>query len=154
METWLGEDGRTLMRAGRGRVTAVVPQGSERESVPPTVDVVQVNVEIQVAARPGQARAIRVLVHGLVESGSDLHRVAQDSFAAGADVDWTIRWVRHSWVPEDVPVQSLRLSTDTAAYLEELVPVAWDDVDAGRSPLEADQALEAELQALIDSERP
>lgn len=153
METWLGEDGRTLMRAGRGRVTAVVPQSTGSDSTgstPAVVEVFQVNVEIEVAVRPGQARAIRVLVHGLVESGSALHRVAQDTHAAGSDVDWTIRWVRHSWVPEDIPIQSLRLSTDTTAYLDDLVPVDLDKNDDSEAAL----ALEAELQALIDAERP
>ena len=140
METWLGDDGRTLVRAGRGRVTAVVPQDAEAA-------VVQVSVEIEVAARPGQARAVRLIVRGLTQAGSPAHETAQNSLDAGGDVDWTIRWVPHSWVPADIPIASLRLATDTTAYLTELSPIEWDEVDTTDH---SDRALEAELRALIE----
>ena len=149
METWLDDHGRTLVRAGRGRVTAVVPLNAEGT-------VVQVSVEIEVAARPGQAKAVRVLVRGLAEIDSPIHQTAAQSLEIGGDVDWIVRWVRHSWVPEDVPIESLRLATDTTAYISELALVDADRVDADRVAKSRGEliGIDAELSALIDSERP
>ena len=47
-------------------------------------------------------------------------------------VEWTVRWVRHDWVPDNLPITSLDLATDTVAALTGLVlqPRPQDAVDA------------------------
>ena len=121
MQSWLSDDGRVLTRTGRGRVAAV----ASGEDDSPTA---MIQVEIEVAARPGQARAIRLFVSGLTEAGSPIHLSALRAFEDSSAVDWTLRWTPHSWVPAEVPITSLTLATDTTAFLDELQVV--EGVDA------------------------
>lgn len=123
MQSWISDDGRILSRSGRGRVAAVVTPGDDDR-------VAMIKVEIEVAARPGQARAIRLFVAGLTEAGSPAHQEALRAHEESAAVDWTIRWTPHSWVPAQVPITSLTLDTDTTAFLEEIQVVeVLDPID-------------------------
>lgn len=134
MQSWISDDGRVLTRTGRGRVAAVA--AGENDS-----RVSMIKVEIEVAPRPGQARAIRLFVSGMTEVGSAAHDTALRAFEESASVDWTIRWTPHSWVPVDVPITSLNVATDTTAFIEELQVVA---------PAEAPDAIDEEISALLN----
>ena len=136
MQAWTSLDGEgqeILVRAGTGRVTAVVPVGE------PDQPVRVYRVEIAVAAAPGRSRAVRVSAHALVASDDPLTLIAQDACDTGASISWEIDWRRHSWVPGHLPVASLNLASDTRATLRALERVT----DDARSPLSDSVVLES-----------
>ena len=46
-------------------------------------------------------------------------------------VVWAIQWHRHDWIPDDLPIGSLDLLTDTRAFVTELRPVGSGLAQAG-----------------------
>ncbi len=121
MQSWVTVDseGReVLVRTGTGTVTAVVGLGSGQE--PPVVH----RVEIDCEAPRGRARAIRYSTHGLVDSTDPLALLAIAAADSGEPMRWTLEWHRHPWIPADLPISSLTLTSDARAVLRELAPAA------------------------------
>lgn len=116
MQAWLSLDGagrEVLTRSGAGRITAVVAVGDAREATL----VYRVEIECETRPRP---RAVRVSAHGLLAADDPLMAVALDAEQQGVDVDWTIEWARHPWVPDHLPISSLDLATDARATVTAL----------------------------------
>lgn len=142
MQTWVESDGQGrqfLVRCGTGVVTAVVPAGSD-----PGRAANLCRIEIHCDAPHGRPGAIRYSVHPLVEAGQPLHQAAVEAFEQGWPVGWTVQWHRHDWIPGDLPIASLDLTTDARSLLAGLdravvpeqhpealvpgfVPVPWQD---------------------------
>ena len=122
MHSWLEVDDsghEFLVRTGTGIVTAVVPLGDASASL--------VRVEIQCDAPPGGARAIKYSVHPLIATGDPLLPAALRALDVTSVVDWTVEWHRHDWIPGDLPIAALNLTTDARARLAGLDPVALPD---------------------------
>jgi hypothetical protein len=122
MHSWLevDDEGREfLVRRGTGIVTAVLPLGRASVSL--------VRVEIQCDAPVGSPRAVKYSVHPLLVAADPLLAVAIRALDTTSVVDWTVEWHRHDWIPGDLPVSSLNLTTDARARLAGLDPVALPD---------------------------
>jgi hypothetical protein len=142
MQSWieLDEDrGQVLVRQGVGTVTAVV---NLSDSADPAMGLVR--VEMDCPPPPGRPRAIRFRVRPVAAADSPLAAAALQAVEAEAMVEWTVRWVRHDWVPTHLPITSLDLATDTVAALTGLVlqPRPQDAVDAEWVALLADGSAE------------
>lgn len=116
MQAWLAHDerGRSyLVRAGSGVVTAVVPVGE------PTAEGTHTwyRVELSVDRPPGRPRSIRLTTHGQVLAGDPLLEQAAMAELDAGHVVWQIEWHRHDWIPGDLDITSLDLSTDTVPRL-------------------------------------
>lgn len=115
MQGWIERSdthGDVLVRRGRGLVTAVVDiAGPDGEPCP------FVRVEIDCERPPGGPRAVRYRVHPLLPGDDPLAGQARRAQAEGIPVEWTVRWVRHDWIPIDLPVTSLDLMSDATAFL-------------------------------------
>lgn len=141
MQTWVETDGQGrqfLVRTGTGVVTAVVPVGSD-----PDLDATFCRVEIYCDAPHGRPGAIKYSAHPLVQSGQPLHRAALEALEQVWPVSWSVQWHRHDWIPSDLPIASLNLTTDARSLLTGLdrvvvpepvevgvpdfVPVQWRD---------------------------
>lgn len=130
MQSWIEVDedrGQVLVRQGVGAVTAVVDLA---DSSDPNMGLVR--VEMDCPPPPGRPRAIRFRVRPVAAADSPLVAAARQAVEAEAMVEWTVRWVRHDWVPDNLPITSLDLATDTVAALTGLVlqPRPQDAVDA------------------------
>jgi alkanesulfonate monooxygenase SsuD/methylene tetrahydromethanopterin reductase-like flavin-dependent oxidoreductase (luciferase family) len=124
MHSWLEVDdaGRqVLARRGTGIVTAIVPLGDASTAA------TLVRVEIQCDAPVGSPRAIKYSVHPLLASDDDLLAVAHRALDSASVVEWTVEWHRHDWIPSDLPVSSLNLTSDARARLAGLEPVEVPD---------------------------
>lgn len=122
MQGWIEQDGRhghVLVRRGRGLVTAVVQLTADGDD-----DEGFVRVEIDCERPAGRPRAVRYRVHPVLPGGDPLVVDARRAQAEGLPVEWTVRWVRHDWIPADLPVTSLDLAADATAVLAGLVLVA------------------------------
>lgn len=118
MQTWVDVDDRGrqyLVRTGTGVVTAVVPLGSD-----PDLDGVFLRVEIYCDAPHGRPGAIRYSAHPLVETGNALHRAAVEALDQVWPVAWTVQWHRHDWIPAELPIGTLNLSSDARSILTAL----------------------------------
>ncbi len=130
MQTWIVVDDagtESLLRAGAGRVTAVVPVGDPHDAT------LVYRIEIDCDRPAGRPRAVRYRVHGLVQADDPLVVHALDASAAGAHVRWTIAWRRLPWVPDHLPMGSLDLATDARAEVQALV--VEPEVDPAVEPL-------------------
>ena len=131
MQTWVEVDdcGRQyLVRTGTGVVTAVAPVGI----VSPDDQHTLYRVEIYCDAPHGRPGAIRYSAHPLVQAGDPLHRVALDALQEVWPVMWTVQWHRHDWIPDDVPIAALNLTTDSRSLLAGLDRVVLPEtVDYG-----------------------
>jgi len=119
MQAWVSLDdaGReVLTRSGVGRVTAVAAVGDIHEPA----QVYRIEIECEPRVRP---RAVRIRAHGLLPVDDPLLATALDAEQHGWTVDWTIAWVRHPWVPGNLPISSLDLATDARATVLDLVRV-------------------------------
>ncbi len=138
MQSWVEVDadrGQVLVRRGVGTVTAVVDLS---ESTDPNVGLIR--VEMDCPAPTGRPRAIRFRIHPVAPADSPVVAAARQAVEAEATVEWTVRWVRHDWVPANLPITSLDLATDTVAALTGLVlqPRSQDAVDAEWAALLSD----------------
>lgn len=122
MQSWLQRDpnGREyLVRSGTGVVTAVAPVGEVDEHGAHAL----YRVEIYCDAPHGRPGAIRYSAHPLVSSANPLLAVARQALEEVWAIEWTVEWHRHDWIPADLPIMSLNLSTDARAILAALEPV-------------------------------
>ena len=131
MQTWVEVDDRGrqyLVRTGTGVVTAVAPVGI----VSPDDELTLYRVEIYCDAPHGRPGAIRYSAHPLVQAGDPLHRSAVDALREVWPVMWTVQWHRHDWIPDDVPIAALNLTTDSRSVLSGLDRVLLpESVDFG-----------------------
>jgi hypothetical protein len=142
MQTWVevDEQGRQyLVRTGTGVVTAVVPVGIIGADDEHTL----YRVEVYCDAPHGRPGAIRYTTHPLVEAGDPLRKVAAEALEQVWAVAWTVQWHRHDWIPDDLPIAALNLTTDSRSVLAGLdrvtlpetvdfgtpdfMPLAWHD---------------------------
>ncbi len=128
MQGWVEEDaqGRSiLMRSGTGRVSGLLAVGSPDEDGELPFHTVVIDVD-QIAGRP---RSVRLSIRARVRDNDPLHREAQAGLADELRRAWSVAWHRHSWVPDQVPITSLDLQSDTQAWLLslELVSVLTDE---------------------------
>lgn len=124
-------DGRSILRrSGTGRVSAVLPVGSEDENGDLPFHTVVIDVD-PVAGRP---RSIRLSARARVGDGDALHREARVSLADQNRRTWSIAWHRHSWVPAEVPITALDLPSDTQAWLVSLERVSSIVGDSAHAP--------------------
>lgn len=130
MQSWVETDDRGrqfLVRSGTGVVTAVVPLGFD-----PEAGSTFFRVEIYCDAPHGRPGAIRYSAHPVVESGHPLHRAAVEALDEVWPVAWTVAWHRHDWIPAELPIGSLNLSSDARSVLVVLDRVVVPEpVDAG-----------------------
>jgi hypothetical protein len=116
MHGWLEVDDRgrqLLVRTGTGVVTAVSPIGIPDAHEDHSTCV----VEIYCDAPHGRPGSIRYSIHALVPTGHPLYREALEVLEQVWPVAWTVRWLRHEWIPDDLPIASLDLATDARAIL-------------------------------------
>jgi hypothetical protein len=116
MQTWVECDGRGrqfIVRTGTGVVTAVVPVGIVSHDAVHTL----YRVEIYCDAPHGRPGAIRYSAHPLVSAGDPLHSVSLEALEQVWAVMWTVQWHRHDWIPDDVPIGALNLTTDSRSVL-------------------------------------
>jgi RecA-family ATPase len=122
MQGWLQVDERGrqyLVRTGTGVVTAVVPLDEPDASGAHAV----YRVEIYCDAPHGRPGAIRYSARPLVSSDDPLLEAARRALDEVWAVEWTVEWHRHDWIPDDLPIASLDLSTDATSRLAALDPV-------------------------------
>jgi hypothetical protein len=116
MQTWVGEDERGaqyLVRTGTGVVTAVLPVGI----VDPDGGNTIYRIEIYCDAPHGRPGSIRYSAHPLVPADDPLYKRALEALDQVWAVMWTVEWHRHDWIPSDVPVAALNLTTDARSLL-------------------------------------
>lgn len=77
-------------------------------------------VEIHVDTPPGRPRAMRISARPTTQASSAAARAAMRAVESMSRVGFVIEWRRHSWVPVQLPIVNLDLSTDTTATLTEL----------------------------------
>jgi hypothetical protein len=127
MQSWVESDARGrqyLVRTGTGVVTAVVPLGI----IGPADETALSRVEIYCDAPHGRPGSIRYSAHAVVPSGHPLLREAQEALNEVWPVIWTIEWHRHDWIPDDLPITSLTLSSDALSVLTGLDRVRLPDL--------------------------
>jgi hypothetical protein len=131
MQTWIEVDERGqqyLVRTGTGVVTAVVPEGI----VGPDDGHTLYRVEIYCDAPHGRPGAIRYSAHPLVRAGDPLHQRSLEALNQVWAVMWTVQWHRHDWIPGDVLIGALNLTTDARSLLVGLDQVTLPEtVDYG-----------------------
>jgi hypothetical protein len=131
MQTWVevDEQGRQyLVRTGTGVVTAVVPVGI----VGPDDEHTLYRVEVYCDAPHGRPGAIRYTTHPVVAAGDPLRKVAIEALEQVWAVAWTVQWHRHDWIPDDLPIAALNLTTDSRSMLAGLERVTLPEtVDFG-----------------------
>lgn len=130
---WIEDDadGRSvLMRSGTGRVSGLQAVGTSESAGDSTFHTVVIDVD-QI---PGRPRSVRLSVRARVRDGDRLHREAQEALSDEKRRTWSIAWHRHSWVPDQVPITSLDLQSDTQAWLLTLELVSLQVEDSADSP--------------------
>lgn len=126
MQTWVEVDERGreyLVRSGTGVVTAVVPVGIVEAQSAHTM----YRVEIYCDAPHGRPGSIRFSAHPIVAADSPLYRQALLALDQVWAVLWTVQWHRHDWIPDDIPIGALNLTTDSRSVLSGLVAVTVPD---------------------------
>lgn len=114
MQRWIentADRGEVLVRTGRGVVTAVVDLGDGEGPG------AWLRIEIDCERPPDRPRAVRYRVHPRISQDDPLAERAWQALRQGVPVEWTVRWVRHDWIPAELPIASLDLATDAMAVL-------------------------------------
>jgi hypothetical protein len=119
MQAWLqlDDDGREyLVRTGTGVVTALAPVGI----VGPDGRHAFYRVEIYCDPPQGRPGAIRFSAHPMVPHADPLFAAADDALREMYPILWSAQWHRHDWIPAELPIARLNLSTDARCVLSGL----------------------------------
>ncbi len=110
IESWTATDpdgNWCIHQRGIGHVIAIHAVGTR----PPGKAAGLYRVDICLETRDDED----VVIAGHIRGESDLHRTALWAIASGVDVEWSIRYRRHRWIPPDVPIGALRSAVDMDA---------------------------------------
>jgi hypothetical protein len=134
MTSWIEVDDKGLeflVRSGSGSVLSLTPVGLVGPNDVHTFYLVELEVR-----EPSPPAALHYRAVGHVRRDEGPFTLLHRAWSEGSLVSWVMRWRRHEWVPNELPLLSLDHVADTRAEVIDIqmlesstesifVPVQW-----------------------------